>query len=800
MHQADNTAAQDIPAALMEALGSSGIALALYDINNRLSYCNDNYLRFSFPHTGKENCLGMRHDEILEAAFSNLLQRQVVVDTDRDVWIRGELKHFSQADGIPCTVAMADGSWEQVVYKHTPDGGTLVLRVDITALKKTEQEAQAQAALAKKLSLVAERTDNAVVITDAQGLIEWVNEGFTRMTQYSLAEAVGRKPGSLLQGPASDPAVVNLMADAVRSGEGFKIELINYRKSGQNYWAAIEAQPVHDEKGRLIHFVAIESDITARRELENVLRLAHERAEQASRLKSDFLANISHEIRTPMNGVLGMLDMALRAGLKPAERKYIELAHNSAQSLLSVINNILDFSRLDAGKLEIDEADFSLSRLLADIVRSHIFQAHKKGLDILLSLPPELPDHVCSDPVRLRQIMNNLLSNAIKFTERGSIEVSLSHQWMAEALAEMTIRILDTGIGIEADKQKIIFEPFMQADASTTRKYGGTGLGLSIVTRLVECMNGRVELGSIPGKGSIFTVTVPMATLPANSTEIDNRHRLKGRRILVVDHTEKRRMMMQHWLEACQAQVQNAVQVETAITMLESAYLSEQPYDAVIINAGITETSCFSLLEMIRLMPVPTAALTLIDADARLESMEQAARNLGSAVLVKPVIHNELFQTLASLIEQEPRMQSPSSPLPGASSFPGSETALKRVLLVEDNPVNRMVAETMLAQFSVEVHTAENGLEALELYDQWPYDLILMDLQMPVMDGLEATQHIRKQETRTGKRTPIVALTANAMEGDRERCLQSGIDGYLAKPVTLEELEEEMMRVLHINS
>ncbi len=789
------------PELLLSALEVTGVSFALYDVHERLVYCNEHYARIFSEEGTPDRIVHQPFDHIIGMAFDLAVKQGQTRIDQRAVWCEERRRRFEEASGEAVTLQLPNGEWSQIICKRLVDGYRLVLRIDVSALKQAEIAAHDQATLARKLSMVAERTDNAVVITNAEGAIEWVNEGFTRMTEYTLAEALGKKPGSLLQGQATDPAVVNLMSDAIHAGRGFKVEIINYSKSGRKYWVAVEVQPVHNQAGRLTNFVAVEADITARRELEEVLRLARDRAEAASRAKSEFLANMSHEIRTPMNGVIGMIELALHTALKPDQRRYIELARNSAQSLVTVINDILDFSRIEAGKLHIDHADFSLSKLLADTVRSSTHSAHEKNLNVLLLLPHDLPDHVSSDPVRVRQIISNLLANAIKFTEQGDIEISARYHWLEQGIGEMEIRVRDTGIGIATEKQGMIFEPFSQADASTTRKYGGTGLGLSIVTRLLKLMNGRITLDSNPGHGSVFTVYLPMAVLPATVAETEVRQALKGKTILLVDYHDKRRSMMLRWLESCGAKTQTAAHVEQAAGALQSAFFAGHAFDAVLIDAGMPDGSSLALLEMIQLMQMPTVPLTLIDADARIEATERAARAYGSTLMIKPVVRCELCQTLASLLGHEITMSANiqanekirTTPAPGPST-------VQRALLVEDNPVNRMVAETMLTQFGIEVHAAENGLEALELYEQWPYDMIFMDLQMPVMDGLEATTIIRQQEHDSGKHTPIIALTANAMEGDRERCLEGGMDGYLAKPITLERLGAEIERVLKLVS
>jgi PAS domain S-box-containing protein len=384
-------------------------------------------------------------------------------------------------------------------------------RTDAVAL--LNESLEVQQAEARMLALVARYTDNAVIITDALGVIEWVNDGFTRITGYTLDDAIGKKPGDLLQGPETDPAAVLQMRWAREHAEPVRVEVLNYSKFGQRYWLAIAMQPIFDPEGKLINFIAIQNDITERKRAEKELQLAKEAAEAASRAKSQFLANMSHEIRTPMNGILGMTELTLETDLNPEQRHSILLVKSSAEVLLAVINDVLDFSGIESGSLILEPNPFRLRAHLQEWISALVLKAEAKKLALVLRVSPSVPDRVVGDPLRLRQVLDILVGNSIKFSERGTIVVDVQQTSAAGPSNPLVLHVSvsDMGIGIPPHALARLFEPFEQADSSLTRNYGGTGLGLAIAARLVALMNGTIWVNSQPGDGSTFHFTARFA-------------------------------------------------------------------------------------------------------------------------------------------------------------------------------------------------------------------------------------------------------------------------------------------------
>lgn len=637
-----------------------------------------------------------------------------------------------------------------------------------TAIRRSEGEA-------RKLALVASRTDRAVVIADAGGRIEWINPSFTRITGYSFEEVVGCSPVSVLFGPSTSAETVEQLTSHIARGERFRTEIVQYTRSGRDYWSSLEIQPVHNTEGFVTNFILISHDITERRRAEELLResealfrhladsapvliwmsgidgrcawfnacwlefagrtlaeecgdgwlervhpedsarcletyltafglrrgfrmdyrlrrrdgqyrwmldigvprklggefagyigtcvdvtemrRAREDAEAATRAKSQFLANVSHEIRTPLNGILGMTELALQTELSPTQREYLSTVKSSADLLLTIINDVLDFSKVEAGKLDLVAVPFDPMAVVIDVVRSLNISAQAQGLDLSCRFAPDLPETVVGDPNRLRQVLVNLVGNAIKFTHSGRVVVSTELREPAGSEVRLGFAVADTGIGIAAEKRSMIFEPFVQADGSTTRRYGGTGLGLAIASRLVDLMGGHIDVESEPGRGSTFR------------------------------------------------------------------------FDARFAAEAVAP-------------PVAPAPQRPTQADP-------------------------------------PEL--PARPL--------------RILVAEDNPVNQRVAARMLEQLGHEPTIVENGARALEVLGDSPFDLILMDVQMPIMDGFEAVARVRGREQRLGcPYTPVVALTAHALAGDRERCLAAGFDDYVAKPFRIRELADAIAR------
>ncbi len=656
---------------------------------------------------------------------------------------------------------------------------------DTTARRQAEQALRESQAETRKLSLVAAKTDNAVIIGSPHGSIEWINESFTRIMEYSLEEVSGKNPADFMAGPDTNSDTVLKIRAAMARGEGLDTDVVNYSKSGRKYHLNLEIQPVYNDENKLANFIAIMTDITVRVESENQLRRAKAEADAASRAKSEFLASMSHEIRTPMNGVIGMTSLLMETELSGEQRDFVNTIRTSGEALLTIINDILDFSKIESGKMELENMPFDLALCIEEAFDLFALQASAKKLELTYHIANEVPAWIIGDVTRLRQIIVNLVNNAVKFTPSGSIAVVVKSLGKPMPSGEHMIEfaIQDSGIGIPEDRLDRLFKAFSQIDSSTTRKYGGTGLGLAISQRLSQLMGGDVRVESKLGEGSsfIFSIETKAAETPYEDTASPLPIVTSPGTILCIEDHPVTRAYLEDKLKAWGLSCEFASNADEAVKL---AAKMEPPPSLLIIDGDETEDA--KTLADATQIKVPRILMLPFGQSAPL-----APDDLPFSIIYKPLKAATVKHAVMQIFRKQGDGQKPTeerkSNLPLAEEFPLD------ILLVEDNAVNQKVALRFLQRIGYRADAVGNGLEAVTTLESRRYDLVFMDLQMPIMDGIEASRQIRRRLP-ADQQPKIVALTANAMQGDRELCLSAGMDDYISKPVKIHEIDAAIRR------
>jgi len=630
---------------------------------------------------------------------------------------------------------------------------------------------------------------------DPEGKIIFANRQFCAELGRSLSEVIGRNNFDLYS--AERARELSEEDASVLQTRVPKHGIESHDRAGRRHWIQSTKVVVVDSDERVIGTQGIQLDITEQKETEEALQKAKEAAEAAARAKSEFLANMSHEIRTPMNGVIGMTGLLLETKLEPVQREFAETVRKSAESLLTIINDVLDFSKIDAGKLAFEDLTFSLTETLETILEMVAERAQLKGLELLDSTPEHMPEAVRGDPGRLKQVLLNLIGNAIKFTDSGEVVLSMRTENITATHVQVRFTVRDTGIGIPPEAQKRLFQPFTQADNSTTRRYGGTGLGLAIAKQLVALMGGEIGVESAVGIGTTFWFTVQLARATSTEQAPLSPPDLAGARILIVDTNRTAREILRNQLVLWNARPVLVESWEEGARALQESHIAGPVFSSVIlsdtIRTGQTEERVRNIVRQIH--PRGSTRLILLSS-LRHAAEDETYRQVGvDEILMKPLRRARLMEALTTRAIPSPRDEVDASPIGTSPPFPSL-----RVLVAEDNPVNQRVAVGQLRSLGCTAEVVANGFESIIALARVPYDLVLMDCQMPEMDGYDATRAIRQAES---KRTApekahvyIVALTANAMEGDREKCLGAGMDDYVSKPLRLKELKAALQRAV----
>jgi two-component system, sensor histidine kinase and response regulator len=712
---------------------------------------------------------------------------------------RGESFRLLLGSGFPYIDRI--GQWEAREWNWILGGAAIlvllsllwteILRRRVRSQNALLQEwARREIALKNQYEELFENANDIIYTTDLEGNVTSINRATEKLTGYNREDVLGANVSNFVAKEYRE-VVSQMLKQELRDNAPTTYSMEIMARNGHRIPLEISSRLIY-ENGKPVGAQGIARDITERKRVELERRNAQEAAEAANRAKSEFLANMSHEIRTPLNGVLGMTDLALNTRLNEEQREYLTLVKSSGETLLTVINDILDFSKIEAGRLDINPIDFELRDSVGDTLKTLSLRAHEKGLELALHVSHDVPHCIYADPTRLRQIVVNLVGNAIKFTDVGEVVLHVTIESQSEEEMVLHFTVSDTGIGIPSAKQEMIFAPFTQADSSATRRYGGTGLGLTISFQLTELMGGRLWVESTEGKGSSFHFTIrcrPSAS-DGESPALPGGVNLKGLPTLVVDDNATNRRLLEELLSNWGMKPAMADGGWTGLETMRQAKAAGKPFPLVLIDALMPDMDGFTLAERIKEDPALSGATIMMLTSGGQRGDAARCRKLGiAAYLHKPLKERDLLQAIMLALSPG-RSHARDAELITRHTLRQEQRKL-RILLAEDDMVNRQLAEHLLRKFGHHVTSTSNGRKALEAVQASgldSFDAVLMDVQMPEMDGVETTAAIREMEKGKSRRLPIIAMTAHAMKGDRSRFLEAGMDGYIAKPIEAREL------------